>query len=122
MDRSYRLLLIAWIAQFIASFMLLWLAATRDYRTFPVWVGWLDVGLSLTLLITGVIIKERVKEHIQEHDISISYQIMQTLLVLLLLVLWWFREHIDFNYLTGVAWRFWLLMYCLPSLVRLIRH
>lgn len=108
-----RLVILIGIVEFAVSVTLLVIASVSRDRL-PLWVGVIDVILALTLVVTIAVIRGKAVS-IAPRTMIISYQVATSLPVVLFLALWMFRAQFDFNYLTGVAWRTWLLLYGLPA-------
>lgn len=107
--------------QLLISTTLLLLAATRYWEQPPRWGQFLDVVLAFTVVLTGIWIDRLTGSTIPPQSWRRSYRIATYIPVLVLIGLWLAHRQFDFNFLTGVAWRTWLLMYVLPAALALWR-
>lgn len=110
-----RVATLLWMVQFALSVTLLVIASVTHWH--PLWAGIIDVALVFTLVITAAIISREAEGKIAPKTWSVSYRFATYLPVALLLVLWIFQTKFDFNYLTGVAWRTWLLLNTYPAII-----
>ena len=93
-------------------------ALTKDTAVFSSWIGTLDVALAFVLTILAFTVVG-----IQQHNITPeieqkTYRAYRGLIhiILLLLILFFVlgNQIMWINGLTGIGWRLWLLLYCLP--------
>lgn len=112
---TYPLLILVGI-QFCISLAILLLASTTDISAFPVWIGAVDVGLVVTLLITIILLKLAVGWQKDARAIRRSYVLMTYLVPVGIVLIWFFREQLLLNtLLPGLAWRMYVLFEGLPA-------
>jgi p-aminobenzoyl-glutamate transporter AbgT len=91
----------------------------HDRESWPKWWGVLDVGIAfvLVILVFAVMALAYGKVTRQAEQASYrAYRILIHAIFALLVVFFLFGDGIVWiNCLTGYAWRFWLLLYCLPE-------
>ena len=114
-----RLLVLFAGTQMTISSVLLLTAATARWAQPPRWAQLLDVGLAVSVVVTGMIIDRAGRPHISPRVWRQSYYIATYLPVSIFLALWLGQQAFDFNFLTGVAWRCWVVLYVLPAAVAL---
>jgi hypothetical protein len=86
---------------------------------FPKWWGTVDVGLAFLLAAFVVVLlglaRGRVDKQVEEASYN-AYRVLIHVIFAMLVVFALFGDRISWsNCLSGLAWRFWLLMYCLPK-------
>jgi hypothetical protein len=114
LSRRGRLLVLLGMGQFMVSITLLLIASTSREKL-PRWVGFLDVLLVLTIVVTVELIRRAATDKIEDRVLKISYQIATSLPAALLLALWLVADRVIWNtLLPGLAWRTFLLLYALP--------
>jgi hypothetical protein len=106
-------LVIGTIGFAVSSGLLLWAATHRERAA--LWIGIIDVALAFGLVILAAWVDRRAAGRITARTLAYSHRIAAHLPPLVLLALWMGRHQFDFNFLTGVAWRLWLLLYVLPA-------
>lgn len=121
LKRWGRRLIVLGIAQFAVSTALLLLAATSYWSEPPRWGQVLDVLLAFSLVITAGGVAHAAREVYEASVWRQSYRIATYIPTVVLILLWLFRHTFDFNFLTGVAWRVWLAISILPSMIALWR-
>ena len=120
-QRWGRVVVLLAIAQMAVSTLLLLAAATSRWDQPPRWGQLLDVGLAFSVVVTGIAIDRAGRNSVSSHLWRQSYHVATYLPVLVLLALWIGQHAFDFNFLTGVAWRVWLILYVLPTALALWR-
>ena len=120
-----RPLAIAAAVLFCISFLFPIIAAlSKDTAAFPKWWGVLDVGLAFLQAILAFVIyglaQGKVTGEVEQTTYR-AYRILLHGIFVLLLVFFLFGDRIIWiNGLTGVAWRSWLLLYCLPAWITVL--
>ena len=93
-------------------------ASVRPAGNAPLWVGVLDVGLALLLLLLHALIVPQVRGRVDTAVELRAYRLYRSLAALPLLLLLLFflvGDRILWGVLLpGLAWRSWLLLYSLP--------
>ena len=119
LKRWGRVVILLGIAQFGVSTALLLIAATSYWNQPPQWEQTLDVFLAFSIVITAGCIYHAAGTITDHHIWYQSYRIANYLPVIVLLLLWLGQHRFEFNFLTGLAWRLWLVLFILPSSIRL---
>jgi hypothetical protein len=92
---------------------------TKDTASFPAWWGPLDVGIAFLLAILVIALYTLAQGHVTRTAEVASYRADRILIhgiFALLVVFFLFGDHVAWvNCLTGFAWRYWLLLYSLPT-------
>jgi hypothetical protein len=92
---------------------------SKNTASFPKWWGTLDVGLAFLLAILAFVIfaLAQGKMNKQAEDASYrAYRILIHGIFVMMVVFFLFGDRIIWiNGLPGIAWRTWLLLYCLPT-------
>jgi hypothetical protein len=92
----------------------------------PAWIGALDVGLALVLVLWGFAMDRLAQERVNSVIVRASYAVYRALAALPLLLLgifFLFGGQVQWNVLLpGLAWRAWLLLYLLPAGLALWRE
>lgn len=117
-----RVLILLGVGQMIGSTLLLLIAATAVWERPPRWGQILDVGLAFSVVVTGIAIDRAAKKPISSNVWRQSYLIATYLPITVMLGLWLGHRSFDFNFLTGVAWRLWLIVHVLPASIALWRE
>jgi hypothetical protein len=93
-------------------------------ETFPKWWGPLDVGIAFLLAILVFLIFGFAARKVGKDTEDLSYRAYRILIhgvFVLMVVFLLFGDRIVWpNCLTGLAWRYWLLLYCLPAWLSLL--
>lgn len=114
-NKSYILL---FIVLFAISTAILLIASTSRTPV-PAWGGYLDVGIVFLIALTGFVIYQR---NTSTPRYDISHQVAIYLFPSILIVIWLYRDSLDFNILLpGVAWRTYLFLSILPHAPNLWR-
>ena len=86
------------------------------------WQGIVDVGTAFAVVILAMILYTRARPLANEPAVSLSYAIATGVVVTALVLMWLFRERLDFNVLLpGLAWRMFVLMQTLPAALAVAR-
>ena len=98
---------------------------SKNTASFPPWWGTLDVSLAFVLAIMALVIlalaQGRVTKQIEDATYR-AYRILIHGILALLIVFFLVGDQIVWiNGLTGIAWRAWLLLYCLPAWLAVLR-
>ena len=98
---------------------------SKNTASFPPWWGALDVSLAFVLAIMALVIlalaQGRVTKQIEDATYR-AYRILIHGIFALLVVFFLAGDQIVWiNGLTGIAWRAWLLLYCLPAWLAVLR-
>lgn len=92
---------------------------SKNAADFPRWWGRLDVGIAflLAILVLAVMGFANGKVNQRANDATYrAYRVLIHAVFLILVVFFLVGERVIWiNCLTGLAWRFWLLMYALPA-------
>jgi hypothetical protein len=112
------LFVISWIFPLAAGL-------SKDTSSFPKWWGKLDVALAAVLAILALLIFGIVRDKVSKQAEDASYHAYRILIHGILafgVVFIFFGDRITWvNWITGFAWRTWLLLYCLPAWLTLVR-
>ena len=85
----------------------------------PSWVGIVDVGLAIILVILMLVLVGLAGSSIQSRVKQFAYEVYRgaaSLLIVLLIAYFVFGNEINWNVLLiGLAWRAWVLFYSLPA-------
>lgn len=107
--------------QFVVSFAILLLASTNDISQYPAPVGFVDVALVATLVVTLVLIKTAIGWENDGRATRVSYASITYLVPILIAAIWFFREQLILNtLLPGLAWRMFVLLEMLPSALTIL--
>jgi hypothetical protein len=113
---SNKFYIVSFIIQFAISTTILLIASTARTPV-PAWGGYLDVGTVVLIAFTGFTIYQRDKS---APLYNISYQVAIYLIPLILVLMWLYRNSLDFNILLpGAAWRTYFLLSILPHALNL---
>jgi hypothetical protein len=113
---STKIYIVSFIILFIISTTILLIASTAKTPV-PIWGGYLDVGIVVLIAFTGFTIYQRDKS---APPYNISYQVAIYLFPLTLVLMWLYRDSLDFNILLqGAAWRAYFLLSILPHALNL---
>jgi hypothetical protein len=113
---SNKFYIVAFIILFVISTTILLIASTATIPA-PAWGGYLDVGIVLLIALTGFAIHQRDKN---APLYNISYQVTIYLFPLILVLMWLYRDLLDFNILLpGLAWRSYFFLSILPHALNL---
>ena len=92
---------------------------SKDTASFPKWWGAADVSLAFLLAAMVIGLMAMAKGKVDQQAIDSTYRAYRFLIhgiFALLVVFFLCGDRIVWaNCLTGFAWRFWLLLYCLPE-------
>ena len=103
--------ILSFLVVFLISTALVLIASTAK-TPLPAWGGYLDVGIVVLLAFIGIAIRQRDKST-PRYDIS--HQVAVYLFPFVLVVMWLYRNSIDFNILLpGLAWRIYFFLSILP--------
>lgn len=104
-------------AQAAASFaILIWASTTPP--PLPRWGGPIDVALALTLAGTVFVLQTRAGGLGEPADVWRAHATVVTIPSAVLVAVWLWRSHLDFNILLpGLAWRLFLLLYAVPAII-----
>jgi hypothetical protein len=120
---SGRQLALAAAAVFVVSSLFPVVAGfVKDNEAWPKWWGVLDVGIAfiLAMLAFAVMALGKVNQHAQEATYR-AYRVLIHGVFSVLVAFFILGDRIVWgNCLTGFAWRFWLLLYSLPSWFALV--
>jgi hypothetical protein len=98
----------------------------QDRDAWPKWWGMLDVSIAFVLgiLVLAILALAHGKADKQAEEASYrAYRILIHGILAILVVFFLFGDRIVWsNCLTGYAWRFWLLLYCLPMWFAVYRN
>src|SRR5262245_51353945 len=117
--RARRIALVAAVAFLISLAFPVAAGVARDTSSFPVWWGVVDVGLAFGLavfafaLATGA--RGRVTPEIEHASYRVYRVVMHGILGILVVFLIAGDRIAWVRCLPGLAWRSWLLLYCLPD-------
>ena len=114
----------AFVALFGVSTAFPVVAALLPSSATPGLLGALDVIVAAAVIVTGFVIESAARDHVTDDDRRIAWRVVRVLanLPLLLLILFFVRADIvrwDVL-LVGLAWRSWLLLWVLPSVVAVL--
>jgi len=114
---SARTIVMALVAQgLVSSGLLVWASATPP--PLPRWGGPLDVAIALSLAATVFILQRLVGWPPDSSDIRRAYATIATVPSVVIVAIWLWRAHLDFNILLpGLAWRLFLLLYAVPAVL-----
>jgi hypothetical protein len=108
------------LASFGLSLIFPVVASLIPAEQLPQWVGLLDVGVAITTMVFMLAVTAVADKKIADVDRQQAYQItlaLSHLLLALLVIFFVAGGLIRWNVLLpGLAWRFWLLFYALPSI------
>src|SRR5262249_23390401 len=94
-------------------------AFVKDKDNWPKWWGVLDVSIAFVLGILAFVVFGLGHRKVNKQTDELSYRAYRILIhgiFAILLVFFLFGDWIVWSdCLTGIAWRAWLLLYCLPS-------
>jgi len=94
-------------------------AFVKDKDNWPKWWGVLDVSIAFVLGILAFVVYGLGHSKVNKQTDELSYRAYRILIhgiFAILLVFFLFGDWIVWSAcLTGIAWRAWLLLYCLPS-------
>jgi hypothetical protein len=94
-------------------------AFVRDKQAWPKWWGALDVTLALILALLVMVVLATARDRVNKEVEQIAYKVYRFLIwgiFLLMAVFVVAGDRIVWTQcLTGFAWRYWLLLYALPS-------
>ena len=94
-------------------------AFVKDKDNWPKWWGVLDVSIGFVLGILAFVVFGLGHRKVNKQTDEVSYRAYRILIhgiFAILLVFFLFGDWIVWSdCLTGIAWRAWLLLYCLPS-------
>jgi hypothetical protein len=94
-------------------------AFVKDTETWPKWWGVLDVIIAFVLGFLALAILALASDKVDRQVEDASYRAYRVLIhgiIALLVVFFLLGDQIIWtNCLSGFAWRFWLLLYCLPA-------
>ena len=108
---SNKFYILSFLILFLISTALVLIASTAK-TPLPAWGGYLDVGIVVLLAFIGIAIRQRDKST-PRYDIS--HQVAVYLFPFVLVVMWLYRNSIDFNILLpGLAWRTYFFLSILP--------
>ncbi len=113
--RRGRVLVLLGVGQMVISTLLLLTAATSVWEQPPRWGQILDVFLAFSVVLTGIAIDRAGRTRMSPQLWQQSYSLATYLPSIVFLALWLGHHAFDFNFLTGVAWRVWLILYVLPA-------
>jgi ABC-type xylose transport system permease subunit len=106
-----------WIFTLSSAFPII--ASVVPVGRFPKWMGWLDVLLASALIVCAAIVDRRARSHLSQEVRQTTYRAYRVLInvpIALLCGFFMFGDRITWPVLlVGLAWRFWLLCYVLPS-------
>jgi hypothetical protein len=98
---------------------------SHDPEAFPPWWGALDVGIAFLLALLAFLVLGFARGRVNKPVEDLSYRAYRVLIHAIfaaLVVFFVFGDRIVWTQcLTGLAWRFWLLLYCLPAWLALLR-
>jgi hypothetical protein len=98
---------------------------SHDPEAFPPWWGALDVGIAFLLALLAFLVFGFARGRVNKPVEDLSYRAYRVLIHAIfaaLVVFFVFGDRIVWTQcLTGLAWRFWLLLYCLPAWIALLR-
>jgi hypothetical protein len=113
---SNKFYIVSFIILFAISTTILLIASTAKTPV-RAWGGYLDVGIVVLIAFTGFMIYQRDKT---TPLYNISYQVAIYLIPLILVLMWLYRNSLDFNILLpGTAWRTYFLLSILPHALHL---
>ena len=92
---------------------------SHDTESFPAWWGPLDVSIAFVLAVLSIVIMGfahgRVTKQAEDATYR-AYRLLIHVIMAALVMFFLFGDRIVWtNCLTGLAWRAWLLFYCLPA-------
>lgn len=109
----------------ISSLFPLAAGLSHDTASFPSWWGVADVGVAAMLAILTLVVFVIGHTHVCKEDEELSYRGYRVLIhgiFVLLVGLLLFGDRIVWsNCLPGFAWRYWLLLYGLPTWLAVLR-
>lgn len=116
----------AFVALFGVSTALPVVAALLPSSATPAVLGAIDVIVAAAVIVTGFVIESAARVQVTDGDRRVAWRVVRILanVPLLLLILFFVRPDIvrwDVL-LVGLAWRTWLLLWVLPSVVATLRH
>jgi hypothetical protein len=92
---------------------------SKDTASFPKWWGTLDVGIAFVLAIFAFAVMGFARGKVDKRAEDTTYRAYRILIhgiFAMLVVFFLFGDRIIWiNCLTGLSWRAWLLLYCLPD-------
>jgi nitronate monooxygenase len=98
---------------------------SKNTASFPQWWGPLDVGIAFFLAILALALLSLAQGHVTKQADDASYRayrfLIHGILLLCVAVIFWGDWITWTNCVTGFAWRTWLLLYCLPAWLTVLR-
>jgi hypothetical protein len=118
--RWARLLAIVTAGTFLISSIFPVIAGlSNNTASFPKWWGVVDVLLAFFLAILVMVILAFAGHNVDQQATAASYRTYRILIhgiLVMIIIFFLFGDRIVWiNCLTGLAWRAWLLLYCLPA-------
>lgn len=111
---SNRTLIVAAAVLFIGSTAIL-IAASRCRCTLPRWAGPLDVGTAVAIVALAGALWIKGHHGVDHESHRITHGVVTTLVPVVLLVLWAFRDPLEWNILLpGLAWRSLIVLHAMP--------
>jgi len=108
---SNKFYIVSFVVLFVISTIILLIASTAKMPV-PTWGGYLDVGIVILIAFTGIVIHQRNKG---TPRFEVSHQVAVYLFPILLVLMWLYRNSLDFNILLpGLAWRTYFFLSILP--------
>jgi hypothetical protein len=90
----------------------------RDTSNFPGWWGPADVGLALVLALLAFAVlgvaHDRIDNKVEERAYHGYRHLIHAIFVVLVIFVFWGDRIVWSQCLSGITWRFWLLLYVLP--------
>ena len=115
--RRSRLMVLILAGMYAASVgILLWASVTPP--PLPMWGGLVDVPLAFGLVVMAAVLHYRTTPRVDLAALRWSHHVITYLPALLFVGLWLYRDHLIWNVLLpGLAWRTYLLVQMLPTLI-----
>ena len=103
---------------FISSLFPVASGLSKHTESFPKWWGTLDVGVALLLALSVLVMQALGRARLDKRAEDASYRAYRVLIHAIfggLVVFAVAGDQVNWSgCLSGLAWRFWLLLYCLP--------
>jgi hypothetical protein len=98
-------------------------ASTNPPEALPAWGGPLDVAAAAVLFVIALWLWSRAQGRIEPFSLHVTHIVAAMLPALTLAALWAWRDQLDLNVLLpGLAWRMFLVLYSLPSVLTVWRQ
>ena len=121
--RRYRGLVVSAALALTVSIALVLYASTNPPDALPAWGGPFDVAVAAALFVIAFRMWSRAQWRIDASALHATHIVAAMLPALTVAALWVWRDRLDFNVLLpGLAWRMFLVLYSLPSVLTVWRQ